>query len=373
MVAGKLFRYAMSGQGFRQAAALLRHSLGERYDVMFAAGSQVDLQWVIPAYEAARACGLACAFAGPDLITPQGSDYINLPARLFRLLRTRAIVTATTGLRAEHMPRHAIHRIAVPHSLVSLHMVYPAGTFAPYTDIFCCGPHHVAEVNAMNRLEGRTDRRAVLIGYGKAERLMETRPGNASSVDAGKHILIGPSWGKGNILETIGEPLLARLIAEGYRVTLRPHPSFFIMGDAQLAPLVERWQGHEAFVLESSVEESRALWTADMMIADYSGFAMEFAFMRERPVLYVDVASKVLNPGWKAVGTVPIELSIRDRIGTVVDPEVYQIIDGLRKLSQHDTEWPDRIRNEREAVWANFGHFGEACAAELSSMLARSA
>ena len=69
----------------------------------------------------------------------------------------------------------------------------------------------------------------------------------------------------------------------------------------------------------------------------------------------------------------PIELSIRDRIGTVVDPQVYQVIDGLRKLSQHDREWPDRIRNEREAVWANFGHFGEACAAELSSMLARSA
>ncbi len=111
--------------------------------------------------------------------------------------------------------------------------------------------------------------------------------------------------GKGNILETIGEPLLARLVAEGYRVTLRPHPSFFLIGDAQLTPLIERWQGHEAFVLENSIDESRALWTADMMIADYSGFAMEFAFMRERPVLYVDVASKVLNPDWKAVGTVP--------------------------------------------------------------------
>lgn len=373
MVAAKLLKYAISGQGFRQATALLRHRLGKPYDVIFAAGSQVDLQWVIPAYEATRARGLSCALAGPDLITPQRSDYINLPARLFRLLRTRAIVTATTGLRPEHMPREATYRIAVPHSLVSLHMVYPAGTFAPYTDIFCCGAHHVAEVNEMNRLEGRTDRRAVLIGYGKAERLMETRPAQTETKNARKHILLGPSWGKGNILETIGEPLLARLVAEGYRVTLRPHPSFFLIGDAQLTPLIERWQGHEAFVLENSIDESRALWTADMMIADYSGFAMEFAFMRERPVLYVDVASKVLNPDWKAVGTVPIEISIRDRIGTVVAPEVDQVVDGLRKLSQHDTEWPDRIRNERQSAWANFGHFGEACASELTSMLARPA
>jgi hypothetical protein len=373
MAIGKLLRYALGGQGLRQAVALIRHRLGRTYDVVFAAGSQVDLQWVIPAYAAARARGLACALAGPDLVTSQAGEYINVPARLFRFLRTRAIVTATSGLKAEHMPRQATHRIAIPHSLVSLHMVYPAGTFDPYTDIFCCGTHHVAEVEAMNQLAGRRDRRPILIGYGKAERLLETRPVHDVSNDGRKHVLIGPSWGKGNIIETMGEPLIARLIAEGYRVTLRPHPSFFIAGDALLGPLVERWQGHEAFTLENSVEESRAIWTADMMIADYSGFAMEFAFIRERPVLYIDVAPKVLNPDWKAVGTVPIELAIRDRIGIVVGAQVDLVIDGLRNLSQRDTEWPGRIRDEREAAWANFGHFGDTCAAELSRMLAKSA
>lgn len=369
MEAARILKYVTSGQAIRQIVALLRHRIGRSYDVVFAAGSQVDLQWVVPAYAAAQARGLACAFAGPDLVTPKNADYVNVPARLFGFLRTRAMVTATSGLRREQMPRRAAHRIAVPHSLVSLHMAYPRGTFDPYTDIFCCGMHHVAEVKAMNRLAGRTDRRPILIGYGKAESLLESRK-KTEAPDRRKHVLIGPSWGKGNILETIGDPLLERLISEGYRVTLRPHPSFFTFGDAQLSRMLERWRGHEAFTLENSVEESQALWTADMMIADYSGFAMEFAFMRERPILYIDVAPKVSDPDWKAVGKCPLELSIRDRIGTVVAPELKLIIDGLRNLSQQDTEWPTRIRREREAAWANFGHFGEACAAELSKMLA---
>jgi len=373
MLVGKLLRYAFGGQGFRHASALLRHRLGSVYQVIFAAGSQVDLQWVIPAYMAAREQGLSCAFVGPDLKTPDGTEYINLPVQYFRFLRTQALVTATSGLKAAHMPSSALYRIAVPHSLVSLHMAYPKGTFDPYTHLFCCGMHHMAEINAMNRLAGKTNPRPVMIGYGKAERLLETRPQADTLPDERKHILIAPSWGKGNILEAIGEQLLTRLLADGYRVTLRPHPSFFAFGDAEIAWLVEKWRKHDAFALESSIDESKALWSADLMIADYSGFAMEFACMRERPVLYIDVPPKVLNPDWKAVGLIPIELSIRERIGVVVSSDVDMVMDGLIKLSQQATDWPDRIRNEREAAWTNFGHFGHACAAELARMLAGSA
>lgn len=373
MSAGKLLKYVLTGKGFAAAGSLLRQRIGRGHDVIFAAGSQVDLQWVIPAYEETRRRGLACSLAGPALSPPDGSDYIDVPVQLFPMLRPRAIVTATSGLRLQHMPRTARFRVAVPHSLVSLHMVYPAGTFDPYTDVFCCGEHHVAEIAAMNRLAGRTDRRAILVGYGKAERLAETRTENLKTDGDRPHILIGPSWGKGNILETMGDELLARLLAEGYRVTLRPHPSFFIYGDAQLAPIVEKWRGHEAFTLESSVEESRALWTADIMIADYSGFAMEFAFMRERPVLYVDVSPKVLNPGWQALGLTPLELSIRERIGTIAKPDVSAVLEGLSRLGADQSEWSTRIRIERDRVWANFGHFAEACASELTRMLAKTA
>lgn len=364
----RALRYALGSRGRRDLLSLLRHRMQSAPDILFVAGSQVDLQWVIPAYEAAMARGLRCAFAGPGLAVPPGAPHVDITVHLLRFTRTRIMVTATSGLTPARMPRCA-HRVAVPHSLVSLHMVYPAGTFDGYTDVFCCGAHHIDEIEAMNRHDGLAGRRPVLIGYGKLERLATTRP---AVVPAGaRHVLVGPSWGPGNILETLGAALFLRLLADGWRVTLRPHPSFFIYGDAQIGPLVEGLRGHPAFTLENSVEESRALWTADTMIADYSGFAMEFAFVRERPVLYVDVPPKVLNPDWRELGPVPLELSVRERIGLVVPPSVAEVIAGLERLAQDPAQWVTRIVQERKHDWANFGRFGEACAAELDSMFAQ--
>lgn len=366
----RAIKYALGPRAQRDLLSLLRHRAQPAPDILFVAGSQVDLQWVIPAYEAAVARGLRCAFAGPGLVVPPGASHVDITVHLLRFVRTRIMVTATTGLTPARMPRRCARRVAVPHSLVSLHMVYPAGTYDGYTDVFCCGAHHQVEIEAMNRHDGLAGRRPVLVGYGKFERLAATRPAGPAAQDGARHVLIGPSWGPGNILETMGEALLARLLAEGWRVTLRPHPSFFIYGDAQIAPLVESFRGHPAFTLENSVEESRALWTADMMVADYSGFAMEFAFVRERPVLYVDVPPKVLNPGWRELGPPPLELSVRERIGVVVPPSIDEVVAGLGRLAQDPAQWAGRIRQERERDWANFGRFGEACADELARMLA---
>jgi hypothetical protein len=365
----RALKYALGLRLYRDLISLLGHSVKPQPDILFVAGSQVDLQWVLPAYEQAVRRGLRCAFAGPDLILPVGYSYVDITLHLLRFVRARIMLTATSGLTPNLMLRGSVRKVAVPHSLVSLHMVYPAGTFDGYTDVFCCGEHHYAEIEAMNLHEGVTGRRPVLIGYGKSELLATTRPADILRSEGQKHVLIGPSWGKGNILETMGEPLLARLLADGYRVTLRPHPSFFIFGDTVITSLVNAYRDHAMLTLENSMEESRALWDADIMIADYSGFAMEFAFIRELPVLYVDVPPKVLNPGWTELGPMPLELSVRERIGLVVPASVDEVVAALRRLSLDPVQWGKQIREERQRDWVNFGRFSEVCADELCRIL----
>lgn len=51
------------------------------------------------------------------------------------------------------------------------------------------------------------------------------------------------------------------------------------------------------------------------MVSDWSDAALEYAFCRESPVLFVDVPRKVNNPAWQEIGLEPIEASIRDKIG----------------------------------------------------------
>jgi hypothetical protein len=366
----RALRYALGPRVRRDLTSLVRFWTRPVPDILFFSGSQVDLQWVLPTYEAAVGRGLRCVLAGPDLVVPEGSTYQDLTGHALRLARARIMVTATTGLSPARMPHFCRRRVAMPHSLVSLHVVYPAGTFDGYTEVFCCGEHHVAEIEAMNRRDGIVGRRPVLVGYAKFERLMATRPTAPTRHDARPHVLIGPSWGVGNLLETTGEALIARLIAAGYDVTLRPHPAFFIEGGGLMAGIRDRFGDLPGFALESSMEESRALWTSDLMIADYSGFAMEFAFIRERPVLYVDVPRKVLNPGWRELGVPALEVEIRERIGMVVRPAIDEVLSGLATLARNPDGWRERIRLERERDWANFGRCGQVSAAELCTMLA---
>ena len=56
---------------------------------------------------------------------------------------------------------------------------------------------------------------------------------------------------------------------------------------------------------------------ADLMISDWSGAALEYAFGIERPVLFLDVARKINNPRYVDLGIEPIEARMREQIGAV--------------------------------------------------------
>ena len=56
------------------------------------------------------------------------------------------------------------------------------------------------------------------------------------------------------------------------------------------------------------------------MITDWSGSALEFAFGFEKPILFVDVPKKINNPEYEKIDLVPIEVSIREKIGKIISP-----------------------------------------------------
>ena len=60
---------------------------------------------------------------------------------------------------------------------------------------------------------------------------------------------------------------------------------------------------------------------------------------------------------------------MRERIGLVVPPAVDDVIAGIRRLAQDPEQWGERIREERQRDWVNFGRFSEVCAEELCRML----
>ncbi|MNG16310.1 hypothetical protein D3C84_1002110 [compost metagenome] len=65
------------------------------------------------------------------------------------------------------------------------------------------------------------------------------------------------------------------------------------------------------FRLDEDGDGNASLLSSDIMLSDWSGAALEFAFGLERPVIFADVPRKVLNPDYTQIGLEPLEVQIR--------------------------------------------------------------
>jgi YidC/Oxa1 family membrane protein insertase len=95
------------------------------------------------------------------------------------------------------------------------------------------------------------------------------------------------------------------------------------------------------------------------MISDWSGAALEYAFGLERPVVFIDVPRKVLNPHYQELSAVPMEVSLREEIGAVVPVDsLDQVPSQIERLCGDPSGQRERLRSLREKWVYNVGRSG---------------
>ena len=135
------------------------------------------------------------------------------------------------------------------------------------------------------------------------------------------HVLIAPSWGPNGLLETMGETVVSELLNAGYKVTVRPHPRTNEHTPLVLSSLTKLFSSNKRFNQEQSIASFDSLLAADIMISDWSGAALEFAFGLEKPVLFIDLPAKVNNSEYEQIEATPLEVFLRDEVGSILRPE----------------------------------------------------
>jgi hypothetical protein len=225
--------------------------------------------------------------------------------------------------------RNPVHYVYVQHSLVSLHMIYRAGAFDHFDTIFCSGEHHMEEIRAMEEVYGLREKNLVRHGYGRLDSIISeaAKLPQKKKVSDRKHVLIAPSWGPDCIIETIGLEVVDNLMNAGCQVTLRPHPQTIRYSFDSIRPILDKYNSNDRFFYEANVAGQESLLDSDIMICDWSGAALDYAFGLGKPVLFIDVPRKVNNPDYEKIEIEPFESSIRNKIGIIIDPA------GLDKLA----------------------------------------
>ena len=148
---------------------------------------------------------------------------------LMAFVNSKVFIMTLTDLNKFHLKRsiHPVHYAYVFHALVSTHMMYRDGAFDHYDSILCVGPHQTKEIRQYEKNNGLPAKQLVEAGYYRLERIYEAYckyRQKENHQNNQKTVLIAPSWGNDNVLESCGNELITILLKNNYRVIIRPHP-----------------------------------------------------------------------------------------------------------------------------------------------------
>lgn len=294
---------------------------------------------------------------------------------LFSNMRAKLVVMTMPDLETYFIKRspYVNHYAYIHHSIVSCHMAYRDQAFDHFDSIFCVGPHHIDEIREREKQAGLPAKKLIKHGYGRLDKLLESvncmkkRP--LRSADVPGRVLIAPSWGENGLLERTGANFIGSLLEYGYQVVLRPHPQTRRFNPSVIENIELRYASKSHFRLDEDMSSSQSLLEADVMISDWSGAALEFAFAYQRPVLFVDIPRKINNPKYLQLGMEPIEASIRHRIGRVLSEQelsniavvVAELVDGQIDMKI--------LTSERDRLVYNIGCSGKMGAEALAHLV----
>ena len=263
--------------------------------------------------------------------------YIGLKKTIPLMMRMEAdmVVMTTPDLDKYYLKKSIIKKdieyVYVPHALMSMHMGMKEGSLDAFDTVFCAGEHIKREVAATVKCYGLREKTLVEFGYPLADDLIAIGEIERATHKTGgrREILIAPTWNEDNILDSCIDVMLEKLLSDEYHITVRPHPEYVKRYGPRMQAIVDKWQDKvgEGLTFELDFSGNSSIYSADLMITDWSGISFEYSFATKRPVLFVNTKMKVLNPNWEKIGCEPIEITLRDEIGISIEKSDVKEVD----------------------------------------------
>lgn len=293
--------------------------------------------------------------------------------KFFLTLNAKILLMDMPDLETFHIKRsksYPVHYIYIFHSMFSIHSYLREGAIDNYDTVFCVGKHHENEIKETEKVYNLKSKKLVSYGYGRLDTLLSERNNFQKTEIASKLILIAPSYGNENLLETCGVKIIDLLLKNDFKVLLRPHFKTIKESVKLLELIKEKFSKNSNFILEEGIISTNSFHNSICMISDWSGISFEYAFTFKRPVIFIDTPKKVLNPNSNAISNKPIEIEIRNQIGYVVPQDkVEQILDFLKKIEHNDDIISNKIQEIRSETVFNIGKSAKVGAKYIQQLL----
>lgn len=305
---------------------------------------------------------------GNDRIKPYYISGNQLIAFMMKL-ECKMVVMTTPDLEKYHIKRSRVKKnieyVFVDHACTSFNLTYRTGALDYFDTIFVVSKNQGIEVREMEKLRKTKRKRIVKCGYGLIDNMISAYNAMEKTENEKPTILIAPSWQYDNILDSCLDNILSGLICEKYRVIVRPHPQYIRRFPLQMESIIEKYKDRFGpdFMIETDFSSNVTVYTADMVITDWSAIAFEFSFTTDKPTLFINTEMKVVNKDYKKIKLKPFDITARDIIGKSISKEetvnITEAVDGL--LNDQDS-YREKIIELKNSYFYNLGKSGEAAA-----------
>ncbi|MDR0556690.1 MAG: membrane protein insertase YidC [Treponema sp.] len=238
------------------------------------------------------------------------------------------------------------------------------GALDHYDTIFCTGKFHVLEARESEKFYNLPAKRLVECGYGVVENMRERYLANYEAYNNKpmKRVLIAPSWYHDNILDSCLDGLLPALLHKGWQVILRPHPEYIKRFGEKWDAITAKYKEEtgEDFIIEADFSSNETVYSADVLISDWSWIAYEFSLAVEKPVLFINTERKTPNPYYDKLPLRPLNLTLRSEIGVQLEKnEMEKVERAVKDMLSEASGYTEKIKKIREEYLFNFGKSGE--------------
>ncbi|WP_332445873.1 CDP-glycerol glycerophosphotransferase family protein [Sphaerochaeta sp.] len=182
-------------------------------------------------------------------------------------------------------------------------------------------------------------------------------------------VLVAPSWGKSGILMRYGEKLLDPLVETGFDILVRPHPQSKQSEKDMLTYLENRYKDAKNLAWDYETENLQSLSKADIMLSDFSGVIFDYAFLFDRPFLYVNNTFDARPYDAYDIPEQPWRFSVLPEIGIELVEQDFPKIKEVLQEAVKSTTLSDNRRRARERAWQYQGESGERVAEYLEQTM----
>lgn len=276
---------------------------------------------------------------------------------LMMKLETQIMVMTTPDLENFQLKRSYVKKdieyIYVPHDVNSANLTFHENALDHFDTVFVSGFKNKEEIMEREQKFNVPHKRIVEWGSSvidnmaadyarmavEGERMAENR----------KTILIAPSWQEGNILDASIEEILDALRGLDFHVVVRPHPQYVRHFEARIDALAAKYRT-DGVEFQKDFSSNKTVYTADLLVTDWSSIAFEYAFSTLKPVLFINTPMKIVNPNYKELSCVPIDIELRNKVGISLEEtslaNLASSVEQLLNDSQFSGQSLEKLRNQ---------------------------